>query len=488
MRPRVNHRMSDKLRKVENSVWEVPVGAVEGMRVPARFYSSEKLIAELDPRAIEQTVNVATLPGIKKYSIAMPDAHWGYGFPIGGVGAFDPEEGGVITVGGIGYDVNCGVRLISTSLTEADLKPKLKQVVDNLFEGVPAGLGSRGLRLTRAQLEEVMVEGARWVIRQGYGWEKDLDHIEEAGRMEGADPSNVSDTAKQRGANEVGSLGSGNHYLEVQVVDEVYDEVAAKAFGLGRGQVVIMIHTGSRAVGHQVGMDYIEEMQPAMKRYGIVVRDKELVSVPFNSPEGKRYFSAMKAAMNVAWANREVITHFARHAFARTFEVSPESLKMDLVYDVGHNTGKLEDHEVDGRLRQLIVHRKGSTRAFGPGRPEIPPEYRGVGQPVLIGGSMGTFSYVLKGTEKGMRDAFGSAVHGAGRRMSRTQATKEYRGEAVAKRLLERGIMVRGHTWSGLAEEAPDAYKDVSDVVQVVHDAGIAALVVRLRPLGTIKG
>ncbi len=476
------------LKKISNNVWEVPADAVQGMRVPARFYSSDKLIADLDEKAIEQAVNVATLPGIKKYSIAMPDAHWGYGFPIGGVAAFDPDENGIITVGGIGFDVNCGVRLIATNLDEEDVRPKIRQVMDSLFEGVPAGLGSEGLHLSQSELNEVMVEGARWVVRKGYGWERDLNHIEEGGMIEGADPSNVSKRAKEREANQIGSLGSGNHYLEVQVVDEVYDEDAAKAYGIRKGQVVIMVHTGSRAMGHQIGMDYIEEMAPAMKKYGIQVKDKELVSVPFNSPEGRKYFSAMNVAMNIAWANREMITYYARQAFAKAFSSSPESLGMELVYDVGHNTGKLELHEVDGKTKKLVVHRKGSTRALGPGRPELPPEYREAGQPVLIGGSMGTFSYVLKGTTKGMEETFGSAVHGAGRKMSRTQAKKEYRGEELAKELERRGILIRGHSWSGLAEEAPDAYKDVTDVVAAIHDAGIALMVAKLRPLGTVKG
>ncbi|MFP3219581.1 MAG: RtcB family protein [Candidatus Marsarchaeota archaeon] len=476
------------LKKISDNLWEVPVGSVEGMRVPARFYSSETLMRDLDERAVEQAINVATLPGIKKYSIAMPDAHWGYGFPIGGIAAFDPQDNGIITVGGIGFDVNCGVRLIATNLNEEDIRPKLRSLMDALFEGVPAGLGSEGLHLNQSQLQEVMLEGARWVVRNGYGWERDLRHIEDGGMIEGADPSNVSKRAKEREANQLGSLGSGNHYLEVQVVEEVYDPAAAKAFGLEKGQVVIMIHTGSRAMGHQIGMDYIEEMAPAMKRYGIQVRDKELVSVPFNSPEGKRYFSAMNVAMNIAWANREMITYYARQAFSKAFGSDPESLGMELVYDVGHNTGKLEYHDVEGQKKLLLVHRKGSTRALGPGREELPPEYRDVGQPVLIGGSMGTSSYVLKGTLKGLQETFGSAVHGAGRKMSRTQAKKEYRGEQLVKELERRGIIVRGHSWSGLAEEAPDAYKDVSDVVSAVHQAGISTMVVKLRPLGTVKG
>ena len=476
------------LKKIVENIWEVPKDSVEGMRVPARLYSSEALIHDLDERAIEQAINVATLPGIKKYSIAMPDAHWGYGFPIGGVAAFDPEDGGIITVGGIGFDANCGVRLISTNLQENDVKPKLRALMDTLFEGVPAGLGSEGLHLNQSQLNEVMLEGAQWVVKNGYGWEKDLVHIEDGGKINYADPSNVSKRAKQREANQLGSLGSGNHYLEVQVVDEIYDEQAAKAYGLSKGQVVIMIHTGSRAMGHQIGMDYIEEMAPAMKKYGIQVRDKELVSVPFDSPEGKRYFSAMNVAMNIAWANREMITYFARKAFAKALGSTPEGLGMDLVYDVGHNTGKIEYHDVEGQKRKLLVHRKGSTRALGPGREELPPDYRDIGQPVLIGGSMGTASYVLKGTIKGLNETFGSAVHGAGRRMSRTQAKKEYRGEELINELEKRGIIIRGHTLSGLAEEAPDAYKDVTDVVLAVHNAGISTMVAKLRPLGTVKG
>jgi len=435
-------------------------------------------------RTLEQAANVAMLPGIYKYSIVMPDGHQGYGFPIGGVAAFDVKEG-VISPGGVGYDINCGVRLIRTNLTEKEVRPRIKELVDTLFKNVPSGLGSKGrVRLHWTQLDDVLADGAKWAVDNGYGWKEDLEHLEEGGRMEGADPSAVSQRAKQRGAPQLGSLGSGNHFLEVQVVDKIYEEIA-KAYGLFEGQVVVMVHTGSRGLGHQVASDYLRVMEKANRKYGIPWPDRELVSVPFQSEEGQRYFSAMKAAANFAWANRQMITHWVRESFEEVFKRKAED-KMHVVYDVAHNIAKVEEHEVDGRKVKVVVHRKGATRAFPAGHPDVPKAYRDVGQPVLIPGSMGTASYILAGAEGSMKETFGSTCHGAGRLLSRKAATRQYRGDRLRNELLRRGIYVRAASLS--AEEAPGAYKSVDNVVSVVHQAGIAKLVARMRPMGVAKG
>ncbi len=472
-----------KLKKVSDYEWEIPKHGE--MNVPGRIFGMRKVVEEMDEKVYEQCSNVACLPGIVRASIVMPDGHWGYGFPIGGVAAFDPDEGGVVSVGGVGFDINCGVRTMISNLMEDDVKPKIKELVDELFRTVPAGLGSRGeIVLSRAQVNEVLTEGARWVVEQGYGMEEDLEYVEENGRVEGADPSTVSETAIKRERGQVGTLGSGNHYLEVQVVDEVYDEKVAKAFGLFKGQVVITFHCGSRALGHQIGTDYLKILAEASRKYGIKIREKELVCAPINSKEGERYFAAVCCGINYAFANRQVIAHLARKAFERVFP--GEELKT--LYDIGHNTCKVEEHEVDGRKKKLYVHRKGATRAFGPGRKELPAKYRDVGQPVIIGGSMGTSSYILVGTEVSMVKAFGSTCHGAGRRMSRTQAKKKFWGQQVIEMLAERGIYVRAHSMPGVAEEAPDAYKDVNEVIESVHHAMLSTKVVRLRPIGNIKG
>ncbi len=470
------------MKEVRPGVWEIaPRGS---MRVPLRIYGTKKIIKELEETAIKQGMNVASLPGIVKYSIMLPDAHQGYGFPIGGVAAFDVEEG-VISPGGVGFDINCGVRVILTNLKEEEVRPKLKELADELYKNIPAGLGSEGkLKLSRAQLDEVMVEGVRWAIDMGYGWEKDVERIEENGRMEGADPDKVSEAARRRGAPQLGTLGSGNHFLEIQRVERIFDPAIAEAFGLFRGQVVIMIHTGSRGFGHQVASDYLRVMEKAMRKYGIRVPDKQLASVPFNTKEAQHYFAAMKAAVNFAFTNRQLITHWVRESFRKVFKEDPEDLGMNILYDVAHNIAKVEEHGG----QELVVHRKGATRAFAPGRKEIPEIYRDTGQPVLIPGSMGTASYILVGTRGAMEETFGSTCHGAGRVLSRTAAKKRWSGREIEEILERMGKEVRAVSYKVLAEEAPEAYKDVDEVIKSVELAGISRPVARNVPLGVVKG
>lgn len=476
------------LKRLDQIRWEIPKFD-RRMRVPGRIYADDVLIQKMrQDRTLEQAANVAMLPGIYKYSIVMPDGHQGYGFPIGGVAAFDAREG-VISPGGVGYDINCGVRLIRTNLTEKEVRPRIKQLVDTLFKNVPSGLGSKGrVRLQWTQLDDVLADGAKWAVDNGYGWDEDLERLEEGGRMEGANPSYVSDTAKKRGAPQLGSLGSGNHFLEVQVVDRVFDPKVAEVYGLFEGQVVVMVHTGSRGLGHQVASDYLRIMERANRKYGIPWPDRELVSVPFQSEEGQRYFSAMKAAANFAWANRQMITHWVRESFEEVFRQKAEDMEMHIVYDVAHNIAKLEEHDVNGWKVKVVVHRKGATRAFPPGHEAVPEIYRNVGQPVLIPGSMGTASYVLAGTEGAMEEAFGSTCHGAGRVLSRKAATRQYRGDRLRNELMRRGIYIRAASLRVVAEEAPGAYKNVDNVVDVVAKAGIAKLVARMRPIGVAKG
>ena len=471
------------LNKISDYVWEIPR---EGeMRVPGRIFASAELVEDFDDNVIKQIRNVAALPGIQQASMAMPDAHWGYGFPIGGVAAFDAEEDGVISMGGIGFDISCGVRTMRTGMRREEIEPCLGKLVDRLFAIVPAGMGSEGkIRLNPRQIDEVLTGGAQWAVSQGYGYKEDLRYIEEGGVMGGADPAQVSDTAKKRQFREVGTLGSGNHYLEIQYVAEVYDEKIAEKLGLFKDDVVVSVHCGSRALGHQIGTDYLKTLAEASRRYNIPVHERELVCAPINSPEGRRYFSAVCAGINCAFANRQVISHLVREAFS---EVIPKA-RISMLYDVSHNTCKVEEHPVGSKVKRLFIHRKGATRAFGPGRKEIPEEYRSTGQPVLIGGTMGTCSYILVGTESGMKQAFGSACHGAGRAMSRTQAKKKWRGDALLKELGARGIIIRTHSYSGAAEEAPGAYKDVTAVVDATHNAGLAKKVVMVKPLACIKG
>jgi tRNA-splicing ligase RtcB len=454
------------------------------MLVPGRIFGSRNLVKEMDDKVWEQTSNVACLPGIQNASIAMPDAHWGYGFPIGGVAAFDLKEG-VISVGGVGFDVNCGVTTLKTNLTRGQVKPKIEALMESLFQVVPAGLGRRGeISLSATQIRRVLIEGARWAVDNGYGTKEDLEFTEERGCVEGADPADVSQMALKREQNQVGTLGSGNHYLEIQYVDEIYDREIAEKLGLEEDQILVSIHCGSRALGHQIGTDYLKTLAEASRKYGIHIRERELVCAPIDSPEGKRYFSAVNCAINYAFANRQVIVHLVRKAFQG---VLPGS-QLATLYSIGHNTCKMERHSIDGKMTRVLVHRKGATRAFGPHREELPPAYMDVGQPVIIGGTMGTASYILAGTEYGEKQAFASVCHGAGRTMSRTKAKKTWRGDQLVGELKERGIHIKAHSLPGLAEEAPDAYKPVEEVVDAIHNAGLSKKVARMRPLGCLKG
>lgn len=455
------------------------------MRVPAVIFADEALVRQMDDKVYEQLSNVAALPGIVQAAYAMPDAHWGYGFPIGGVAAFDSDEGGVVSAGGVGFDISCGVRTLHTGLTVADIAPIKQRLADRLFANIPAGVGSTGkLRLNGAEMDAMLRGGARWAVERGYGSAADLERIEEHGCMGGAEPEHVSDAAKRRQRGELGTLGSGNHYLELQEVTEVYDTQAADRFRLRTGEIVISIHCGSRGLGHQIGTEFLKQMVLAAPAHGIELPDRELACAPIGSALGQAYLGAMRAATNCALANREVITHLVRQVFA---DVVPDS-HLALIYDVSHNTCKHESHTVDGKARRLYVHRKGATRAFGPGHPGLPPELRDIGQPVVIGGSMGTASYILAGTEAGHSLAFSSACHGAGRAMSRHQASRTWQGRALVDELATQGVMIRSPSLRGVAEEAPGAYKDVSAVVDAADRAGLARKVARLRPLVCIKG
>jgi len=464
--------------------WEIP--PTGKMRVPGVIFASEELIGQMDQKVFEQTANVAALPGIQKASFAMPDAHWGYGFPIGGVAAFDADQGGVISAGGVGFDISCGVRTLNTGLSRQDVLRGQRELADVLYRCIPAGVGSTGrLRLNDAEMDAMLAGGAQWAVARGYGSPADLERIEERGRMAGADPDQVSPRAKQRQRDEMGTLGSGNHYLEVQEVAEVYDAQIAACYGLRCGEVVVSIHCGSRGLGHQVNTDFLREMTAAAGKYGIQLPERELACAPIHSPLGQKYLGAMRAGINCALANRQILTHLARQAFAELFP----GATLTLLYDVSHNTCKVEEHIVDGQPRKLFIHRKGATRAFGPRRAaDLPEAFRAIGQPVLIGGSMGTCSYVLAGTDESEARAFCSAVHGAGRAMSRTQALKQWQGRQLMDDLARRGILIRSPSPRGVAEEAPGAYKDVSAVVDAADKAGLARKVAKLVPLICVKG
>ena len=478
------------LRKVSDYEWMIPKGAKPCMKVPAIIFADEFLLEKMKgDLTLVQAANVACLGGIQKYSIVMPDGHQGYGFPIGGVAAMAVDEDGVISPGGVGYDINCGVRLIRTNLDVKDVKPKLRELIDELFRNIPSGLGSSGIiRLSTQELNWVLEEGVEWAVQRGYGWAEDPDHIEERGSWTAADSSKVSDRAKRRGAEQLGTLGSGNHFLEVQVVDKIYDPKLAEAMGITHeGQILVMVHTGSRGLGHQVASDYLMIMERAMRKYGIRPPDRELASVPFNSREGQDYFKAMAAAANFAWTNRQLITYWARESFKKVFHRDPDQLDMVIVYDVAHNIAKLEEHDVDGKRKLLIVHRKGATRAFPPGHPQIPKDYQAIGQPVLIPGSMGTASYVLVGVPTGAR-AWYTAPHGAGRWLSRAAAKRMKSYTQVIRELEAKGILIRASDRATVVEEMPQAYKDVDRVALVAHRVGIAKMVVRLRPLAVTKG
>lgn len=471
------------LEKLSVYAWRIP--RQDAMRVPAIIYADERLIGEMDEKVREQIVNVSTLPGIVHASFAMPDAHWGYGFPIGGVAAFDADEGGVVSAGGVGFDISCGVRTLLTGLGRATVESVSDKLADALYAAVPAGLGSTGgISLSDSELDAMLDGGAAWAVRQGYGREEDLGRIEENGRMRGARPDWVSPHAKRRQRNEMGTLGSGNHYLEVQEIVRVFDAAAARAFGLSEGEIVITIHCGSRGLGHQIGTEFLREMVIEDARLGIALPDRELACAPIRSPLGERYLGAMRAGINCALANRQIITQLVRRALAGLL---PDA-SLDVLFDVSHNTCKVESHRVDGRDRELYVHRKGATRAFGPGHASLGAALREAGQPVFVGGSMGTTSWILAGTETGEERAFSSACHGAGRAMSRHQARKKWRGDEIVDELRRRGIAIRSPSMRGVAEEAPLAYKDVSSVIDVTHRAGLARKVAELRPMICIKG
>ena len=478
------------IEQVGECRWRIPRRYKDGMRVDGMIFADEAMLGQItSDNAPEQVANVAFLPGIKRWSMAMPDIHWGYGFPIGGVAATDPEEGGVISPGGVGYDINCGVRLVRTNLREDAVRKDIGKLVEQLFKTVPCGVGKGGeIHLSRAEERQLVAQGARFIVQQGRGRPEDIGHTEAGGCLDGADPDRVSDRAYQRGAGQVGTLGSGNHFIEVQVVDQVHDADAAEVFGLEVGSVCVMIHSGSRGFGYQVCDEYVHSLVKAAQRYQIGLPDRQLACAPVNSPEGQRYLGAMRCAANYAWANRQALMHLVRRTFEKFFGMSAEELGMDLIWDVAHNIAKLERHTLGDREVTLCVHRKGATRAFPPGHPEVPVEYRHLGQPVIIPGDMGTNSYLLVGTQQAMDETFGSTCHGAGRVMSRRQATRIANGKDVADRLRRRGIFVRAPSWKGLAEEQPDAYKDVNSVVDVVHRAGLSRKVCRMRPLGAIKG
>ena len=478
------------LKKIDEYRWEIPTTFQDGMLVPGRIYADEGLLRNIKKdQAFKQVANVATLPGIIKYSLAMPDIHWGYGFPIGGVAATDPSAGGVISPGGVGFDINCGVRLIRSELEVEEVRLKMDKLLPALFNKIPCGVGSKSsLRLSGKEESRLLKEGSRWVVEQGMGLTEDLDRTEESGCISGADPFRVSERAKQRGSRQLGTLGSGNHFLEIQYVDEIYDAEVARVFGLRKGSVTVMIHCGSRGLGHQVCTDYLVVMGAAARKYGINLPDRQLACAPAESEEGRDYFAAMACAANYAWANRQVIMHWVREVFQKVFGRKEDDLRMDLVYDVAHNIAKYEHHRVADDLKRVCVHRKGATRAFPPGHPDLPEMYRVSGQPVLIPGDMGSYSYVLAGTERAMEETWGSTCHGAGRALSRTAARKLVRGNDLVDELKRRGITVMAKSLRVLGDEAPRAYKDVTAVVEVVHRAGISRKVARLKPMGVIKG
>ncbi|TAN42898.1 MAG: RtcB family protein [Nitrospirae bacterium] len=480
--------LPDKIIRLDENRIEIPAAYKDGMRTNGIIYADRTLEELLEPKAIEQVANVATLPGIVGSAMAMPDIHTGYGFTIGGVAAFDMENG-IISPGGVGYDINCGVRLMRSNLTRKDIQPRIKELVQALYNEIPTGVGSKGkIRLSSEDEKKLIVKGARWAVEQGMGEPSDLENIESHGCMEGADPSVISKKSFERGKDQQGTLGSGNHFLELQYVDSIYDEKAAAAFGLFEGQITVMIHTGSRGFGHQVCTEALGTMLKAAQKYGITLHDRELACAPFNSPEAREYLAAMKAAANYAWANRQCLMHWTREVFISLLRIPPAALGMSLVYDVAHNIAKIEEHTISGKKRAVVVHRKGSTRAFPPEHPELPEAYRHIGQPVLIPGDMGRASFVLLGSEEAMSSTFGSTCHGAGRVLSRNQAIKQAKGRKIWREMEDRGVVVMAAGRETLAEEMPEAYKDISNVVNVVCGSGLSRKVARMRPLGVIKG
>jgi tRNA-splicing ligase RtcB len=480
--------MDIKLRKISENIYEIP--QEKGMNVPVRIYANDRLIEKMkEDKTLIQGKNVASLPGIQKYSIVMPDGHEGYGFPVGGVAAFDINEG-IISPGGIGYDINCGVRLLRTNLKYEEIKPKLKEIVNEIFRNVPAGVGETGkIVLSPGQFKDSVEEGLEWSYREGYAWKEDLEHVESYGRLKDASIENVSDLAIRRGIDQLGTIGSGNHFIEIQLVDRIFDKDIANKLGIyEEGQVTVLIHTGSRGFGHQIASDYIDL---GLKKYREEINklpDKELVYLLFQSDDGNNYWKSMSAAANFAWNNRQIITYFIRKSFQKVYNHPVEDIGLNVIYDVAHNIAKIEEHKVDGKKKKLIVHRKGATRAFPPGSEELVEDYRKIGQPVLIPGSMGTASYVLIGSEKSMELSFGSSAHGAGRNMSRAAARRSFNYNEIIKNLEERGIYVKSTTKEGVVEEVPEAYKNVDEVVKVTDELGISKMVVRLRPIAVIKG
>lgn len=479
------------MNKIAEGIWEIPVGAKEGMRVPARILSSDKLIGGIDEGVIDQITNVACLPGIQRYAICMPDAHRGYGFPIGGVAAFDSDEG-VISPGGIGFDINCGMRLIRTNLTVDDIKPRLDYLMKTLFQAVPSGVGTKGsIKLDRKEFRKVMQNGSQWCLDRGFATENDVDHTEGRGMVPGADPEAVSDKAVARGIDQVGTLGSGNHYLEIEFLSEgdLFAPEIGRVLGIESfGQVIVAVHCGSRGFGHQIATDYLKTFTQNAGKHGLVFRDRELAAAPIHSADGEAYYAAMACAANNAFANRQMITHHIRESFATVFGKSADAMGLSTIYDVAHNIARFEEYEIDGRTKRLLVHRKGATRSFGPGNREVPASYRDIGQPVIVGGSMESGSAIFVGTADAERHYFGSTLHGSGRVMSRTKARKQVRGDQLQRDMAARGIMVRTKSFSGLAEEAGFAYKNIDDVSRAVDDLGLSRLVARFRPLANIKG
>ena len=480
--------IKDEIKKVRDNVYEISGSYNKQMRASGRFYIDDESFENLEEGAVQQIVNVACLPGVQKYSIGLPDIHFGYGFPIGGVAAFSLRTG-IVSPGGVGFDINCGVRLIKSNLTVEDIEEHIDELTEKLFENIPSGVGSKGkIRLEEGEIDKVLDFGAEWSVENGYGWSEDLEVLEENGRMVDADSSVVSDKAKKRGIPQLGSLGSGNHFLEIQVVDEIYNEEVAEVYGLSKGMIVIMIHTGSRGCGHQICSDYLRIMDKAYKNYKINIADRQLACAPLDSKEAQNYIMAMSAAANYAWANRQMITHWVRETFEDVLGKSAKDMEMNILYDVAHNIAKMENHKVYNREEDFLVHRKGATRAFGPGNEEVPEKYRDVGQPVLIPGTMGTASYVLHGTEVAMEETFGSTAHGAGRVLSRSQAKKDYSADEITEDMENRGIKIKASSKHVIAEEAPGAYKDVDSVVRVSDSTGIAKLVARVKPLAVTKG
>lgn len=480
--------ITNELHRVNDYIWDIPKNRVGGMRVPGRLFLSEKLMGSIDNETINQVANVSVLPGILEYSMAMPDVHLGYGFTIGGVAAFDEEEG-VISPGGVGFDINCGVRLMKTTLQREDVIPDIKALTENLFRKIPSGVGSKGeFKVTDTELTEAFLHGSQWAVEAGYGIKSDTENCESYGFMEGGNPDKVGTKARKRGRPQFGTLGSGNHFLEIQYIDKIYDPVAAAAYGLSVGQVTVMIHCGSRGAGHQICTDHLQTLNQAVKKYKIHIPDMQLACAPAQSKEAQDYFDAMKCGANYAWANRQIIMHWTREVFEKQYKKDTDALGMELLYDVAHNVAKFEEHVVDGKKQNVYVHRKGATRAFPAGHPEVPLQYRDIGQPVLIPGSMGTPSFILKGGPKSMSLSFGSACHGAGRVMGRGKAKDNMSGENIREELAKQGITVRAQRDSVIAEEAPDVYKNSDDVVDVVDSLGIAQRVARLIPIGVIKG